>query len=105
MKVHQRSPLKLLDCSHSTAFGCLLVFETSSKDNLMAKKTVRLAASAIKVMNPPPKNLIVCLPVIKEGNLLGMLHSDHLTQQEADAMIEALNKALGGESVWPVRCK
>lgn len=56
-------------------------------------KTV-IRAAAIKVMSPAPKNVIVCMPVIKNKKILGQLQSDHMTQEEADELVAVVNAAL-----------
>lgn len=52
-------------------------------------------AVAIKVMSPPPKNVVVCLPVIGGMSLdFGQLRSEEVTQEEADSLVKAINGAL-----------
>lgn len=52
-------------------------------------------AVAIKVMSPPPKNAVVCLPVIGGASLVwGQLRSDEMTKEEADLVVKAINGAL-----------
>ena len=57
---------------------------------------IKICAAAIKVVSPPPKNVIVCMPVIKNKKILGQLQSDHMTQEEADELVATVNAALSG---------
>jgi transposase-like protein len=60
----------------------------------MAKKPSWIKAAAIKVVSPPPKNVMVSMPIVKDGKILGELHSDLMTQAEADALVKAVNDAI-----------
>lgn len=63
---------------------------------MTAAKKIRVGpAVCIKVMSPPPKNVIVCLPVIGTSELGQQLQSDPLSQESADVLAAAINEQLG----------
>jgi hypothetical protein len=64
------------------------------EEDMAKNKSSWIKASAIKVMSPPPKNVIVTMPVVKDGKILGELHSDLLPQAEADALVKLINDAI-----------
>lgn len=56
-----------------------------------------LKASTVKVVAAPPANVIVCLPVVSEGKIIGQLQSELLTEDQAYDMAQAINKSLADD--------
>jgi len=56
----------------------------------MAKKNTWVSVTTMKVLSPPPNNIVV-LTVVKDGKPLGQLTSEGMSEADAKEMASMIN--------------